>query len=196
MKNNLLSTLLLLFLTIITINAQSIEPRYGFRFGVNYSNILSDNFDILAIGLGISETEAEESRFGAAVGFFAEYGVSDLISIQPELQYSTQGNLNKEFRLNYLQLPVLLKLNITEMFNIHLGPQLGLKAWEWERNEVYNTFDLSALGGLGINVTDNFFADLRYSYGFTNIFEEVKEDSAIQLEGNNAYMQFTIGYRL
>ncbi len=195
MKNNLLFSLLTFFLASGLLQAQGLESRYGFRVGVNYSSIVSDNFDLIAAGLEISQDNIEESRFGATAGFFAEYPLSELISIQPELQYSTQGNLNQELRLNYLQLPVFLKINISEMFNIHLGPQAGLKAWEWERNEDYNTFEFSAIGGLGINITDSFFADLRYSYGFTNIFEEI-EGSPIQLEGNNTYIQFTIGYRL
>lgn len=187
MKNKLLFAILFITTTLFQIHAQSNEAKYGFRAGANYSEILLSE-DI--------PNDTSEPRLGAVVGFFVEYPISDLLTIQPELQYVAQGNQEPEARLNYLQMPVFLKFNLTEMFHIHIGPQVGFKVWEWERSDNYNTFEFSAIGGIGLNITRNFIADLRYSYGFTDVFEN-PEDSLVDFpKGNNTYVQFTLGYKL
>ena len=201
MKNKLLFlfTFFLIVQTVVRGQDEPVaerEPRFGFRIGANYSTIISDDFELIAAGTGTSTSGAEEYRIGATAGFFAEYPLTDLLSIQPEIQYSTQGNLNQELRLNYIQLPVLLKFNLSDVVNFHIGPQGGFKVWEWERNDVYSNFEFSALAGLGINITDNFFTDLRYSYGFTNIFDDAGEFGDQELKGVNSYFQLTLGYRM
>jgi len=187
MKNKLLFAILFITITLSQIQAQRNEPKYGFRFGANYSEILLSE-DI--------PNDTSEPRLGAVVGFFVEYPISYLLKIQPELQYVAQGNQDPEARLNYLQMPIFVKFDLSEIFHIHLGPQVGFKVWEWERNDNYNTFEFSAIGGIGVNIANNFIADLRYSYGFTDVFEN-SEDSLLNIvKGNNMYFQFTLGYKL
>lgn len=187
MKKNLLLFCAICFGFILS-NAQ--ETRYGLRIGANISSISLDSPNDIADGL-------EDGRFGVAVGFFAEYYLSEKVGLQPELQFSTQGNKNEALRVNYLQLPVVFKYNFTETFNIQLGPQAGLKIWEWEDKQDFeadfNTFDFAVVAGLGVNITDNFFADVRYAYGLTDVFEDVP---GIELEGNNGNIQIAVGYRL
>lgn len=164
------------------------ESKYGIRGGVNISSISSDDIP----------EDLEDGRIGVFFGFFAEYAINNKISIQPELHYSAQGNKEEDLRVNYLNLPVFLKYNITDVFNIHIGPQAGLKIWEWEDNQEdvtdFGTFDFSAVAGIGANITDNFFVDIRYAFGLTNVFDE--DGSAIGLDGKNRNIQVGIGYRL
>ncbi len=170
-----------------TITAQ--ESRYGMRIGANLSSINSD--DLI--------DELDDSRIGIAVGFFADYVLKDKFRLQPELQFSAQGNKEEEVQVNYLQLPIVVKYEFSDWFNVHLGPQVGLKIWEWEDNTQaeadFSTFDFSALIGIGGNITDNFFVDLRYAFGITNVFEE-SDGAQIDLDGNNSTIQLSVGYRL
>lgn len=164
------------------------ESKYGIRAGVNISSISSDNIP----------EDLEDSRIGVVVGFLAEYAINNKISIQPELHYSAQGNKEEDLRVNYLNLPIFLKYNVTNIFNVHIGPQAGLKIWEWEDNEAdvvdFGTFDFSGVVGLGANITDNFFIDVRYALGLTNVFDE--DGNGIELDGNNRNIQVSVGYRL
>jgi len=164
------------------------ESRYGVRVGANISAISSDNIP----------EELEDGRIGVVVGFFADFALNSNLRIQPELQYSGQGNKEKDLRVNYIQLPVLLKYNITDIFNIQLGPQAGIKIWEWEDNQNGNTdfgtFDFAGVAGIGVNITDNFFMDLRYALGLSNIFDE--NNLGIDLEGKSRNIQLSVGYRL
>ncbi|WP_299222664.1 porin family protein [uncultured Aquimarina sp.] len=182
-------TLLFVFALLIgtiTINAQ--ESRYGIRIGANLSSISSD--DITG--------DLDKSRIGVVVGFLADFALTEKLRLQPEFQYSGQGNKDKDLRVNYLQVPILLKYNITDLFNVQLGPQAGIKIWEWEDNQAnivdFGTFDFAAVAGIGVNVTDNFFVDLRYAFGLSNVFDE--DGSSIDIDGNSRNIQLSVGYRL
>ncbi|GAA4271705.1 porin family protein [Aquimarina gracilis] len=186
MKKILLRITFFLFFLSICVNAQ--ESSYGVRLGANLSSISSDDIT----------DDLEDSRFGIVVGFLAEFPVSEKINIQPEFQYSAQGNDDESLRVDYLQLPIFLKYNFNDRFNIHIGPQVGLKIWEWEQDGVieadFNTFDFAAVAGLGVNLTENFFADLRYGFGLSNIIDD--ENIPGDFEGNSRNIQLSFGYKL
>ncbi len=178
-------TLFLLF-GIFNFNAQ--ESSYGVRIGANLSSISSDDIP----------ENLEDSRFGFVVGFLAEFPITEKISIQPEFQYSSQGNDDETLRVDYLQLPIFLKYNFKDRFNVHIGPQAGLKIWEWEDNTVletnFNTFDFAAVAGVGVNLTENFFADLRYAFGISNIIDDEGIPGGIDASSRN--IQLSFGYKL
>jgi len=182
-------TLLLIFtvlIGIITINAQ--ESRYLVRIGANLSSISSDNIT----------GDLDQNRIGVVVGFLADFALTEKLRLQPEFQYSGQGNKNRDLRVNYLQIPILLKYNITDLFNVQLGPQAGIKIWEWEDNlnniTDFGTFDFAGVLGIGANVTDNFFVDLRYAFGLSNVFDQ--DGSDIEIDGTSRNIQLSVGYRL
>ncbi|KAA1245477.1 porin family protein [Aquimarina sp. RZ0] len=185
MKKTLFFVVVSLF-TFLGIHAQ--ESRYGIRIGANLSSISSDNIP----------DNLDDSRIGVVVGFLADFRLSGKLRLQPEFQYSGQGNKDKDLRVDYLQVPLMLKYNITNIFNIQLGPQAGIKIWEWEDNQEgitdFNTFDFAGVAGIGVNITDNFFADLRYSIGLSNVFDE--DGSPVGLDGNSRNIQLSVGYRL
>lgn len=183
--NKILPLLFTLFIGTVTINAQ--ESRYGIRIGANLSSISSD--DITG--------DLDQSRIGVVVGFLADYRLTDKLRLQPEFQYSGQGNKDRDLRVNYLQLPVMVKYNITDLFNVQLGPQVGLKIWEWEDNQSsdtdFGTFDFAGVIGVGANITDNFFVDLRYAFGLSNVFDD---GAGVNIDGSNRNIQLSVGYRL
>ena len=94
-------------------------PKIGIKGGVNFSNFFIDD---------VSDNNA---KAGLNLGLFAKLPVSNGVSIQPELLYSSKGAkvsynnplLGGEYRfnLNYLELPVLAVFNLGKNFNIHAG---------------------------------------------------------------------------
>ncbi len=186
MKKKLQFVALFLVFGFLTCKAQ--DASYGMRIGANLSSIDSDNIP----------ENLEDSRFGIVVGFLVEYPITQKWSIQPEFQFSSLGNDDKTLRVDYLQLPVLLKYNFSQLFNIHIGPQVGVKIWEWEDNTGletnFNTFNFAGVIGVGANITDNVFADLRYGFGLSNIIDD--EDIPGGAEGSTRNIQLSIGYKL
>ncbi len=186
MKKTVLFTVALLMFIVLKCKAQ--EITYGVRLGANLSSISSDDIP----------ENLKDSRFGIVAGFLAEVPINQKWSIQPEFQYSSLGNDDESLRVDYLQLPIILKYNFSKLFNVHVGPQVGLKIWEWEDNSEgeinFNTFNLSAVAGIGVSITENFFADLRYGFGVSNIIDD--QDIPKGAKGSNRNIQLSFGYKL
>ncbi len=177
------------FLTISSFSLKAQDAKYGLRIGVNLSSISSSD-------LPDNIENIDDGRFGLVVGFLAEYGLTQKWKIQPEIQYSAQGNKEKSLRTNYLQAPIILKYSLTNAINLQAGPQIGIKIWEWEDklNEFDNsTFDFSGVVGVGAEVFENLFVDFRYALGLTNVFDNPE---GIDIDGKNRNFQISIGYKL
>ncbi|WP_299769280.1 porin family protein [uncultured Dokdonia sp.] len=187
---------------------------YGFKLGANVSQINSFSFDIVNTA-GDTPREAfdilENSNLGFAITFFAEIPISERLAFQPEFMFSSQGNKFEGLRYEYLQLPLALKVNLNKFF-INLGPQAGLKVSAFEQSDDFKSFEFSGFGGLGYQFTDNIFAEVRYTIGFSEVFEddavielpkfisgsnETNVDNVLtNLSGKNSYVTISIGYRL
>lgn len=186
MKKNLFLVTVFLFITSITCYAQGYSS--GFRIGANISSITSDDIP----------DNLKDHRIGLMVGFFTEFYIDDYWSFQPELQYSSLGNKEEALQIDYIQIPLFIKRNLSQTFNVQIGPQIGLKIWEWEDNvgveRNFNTFNFTAVAGLGMNISANFFADVRYGFGFSDILDE--SQSAPNARGSTRNIQLSVGYRL
>jgi long-subunit fatty acid transport protein len=117
---------------LCSVFAFSQEVKFGAKVGLNSSNLKGD------YPAAINE---HNSKIGFHIGAFAEFEIADKFSLQPELLYSTQGNTygyktyygggtyyegaEYDLKLNYLNLPVILKYKILEKLSIDFGPQIG-----------------------------------------------------------------------
>jgi len=176
MKNFLLTSLLVCFTTI----AMSQEVRYGVRGSLNVSNLDFEpgpNFD-------------NQHRNGFAFAGFVDYGFSENVSLRTELQWSAEGGKEEAIRADYLQLPIMLRLNVSERLSLGAGPQVNLKTWK--NNDGFATFTFSGVAGIEYMITDEFFVDARFSYGFSNILDE----DLTNLEAKNHVMQFGFGIKI
>ncbi|MBC8754718.1 PorT family protein [Kordia sp. YSTF-M3] len=160
------------------------ETRYGFKVGINISNYSGTNLDDIADGLN-------DARIGTVVGFFADIHLVNKLRFQPEFLYSAQGSKEKELRADYLQIPLMLKLELTNALNIQVGPQVGVKVHEFEDN--FKNFDFAVNGGFGLEILENVSIEARYSLGLADMFDE---ERAPNIEGKNAVIQVGVTYRL
>jgi hypothetical protein len=115
----------LFVLTLLFFNASAQNVALGLEGGISIPNLTAGGAGSTPLSTGYS------SRFGPDFGIDAEYKVSNLFSIQPELEYSSQGgkkdglqalpdpnpqgppylyaNYNSTAKFNYLMVPVLAK---------------------------------------------------------------------------------------
>ncbi|KAF2518519.1 porin family protein [Flavobacterium salilacus subsp. salilacus] len=152
------------------VNAQAFGLKAGLNFA-NFSGNDADDFNVL-------------TSFHA--GLVAEMHLMDALSVQPEFLYSVQGAKTKEenYKLNYLNLPVMLKLYFTDSFNIHAGPQVGLLISESDNFDTFesNTYDLGFAGGVEFFFADNFSAQARYNVGTSKVSDNAElKNSVLQL---------------
>lgn len=164
--------------------AQAQLVKFGIKAGVNYANQNGSNITVNSKNY---DTDAITSYHA---GLVAEVKLTDGFSIQPELLYSTQGatykNAFEEFKneLGYLSLPVLAKIHLNKTVSIDLGPQASFLLSERNNFDVNNaeTFEFAAVGGLGFNITKNFFLQGRYVLGLTEASKDAQvKNSALQV---------------
>lgn len=161
----------------------------GFKAGLNFANIGGD-------ATGIS------SRTAFHVGFFSQFALSDDANLQTELVYSSQGaktdNGDNPIRYNYINVPIILELFVSEGLHFDFGPQIGfLVGAEVQANNItvdvkdqLNTLDLAAAVGLGYDFGGADFG-IRYNIGLTNTAKDSGNESF-----SNQVFQLSLGVNL
>lgn len=145
------------------------HAQFGARTGLNSSNFSDTNF-------------SNKQGFHLGAYYKIHLGVID---IEPGLQYSKKGyegtedasGIEVNERLNYIDVPVLVRFNVLEVVNIFGGPQASVLA---SRNyelgnitssstDVIRGYDIGAVVGVGINLPLGFNVQASYDLGLTNL---------------------------
>jgi len=173
-------------MTFTPVSAQEITnfARFGIKGGINFSN------------LSTKEADKDKMLTGFNIGVFAKVPIAHAFAIQPELYYTAKGaqvtynntfvNGTAKFNLNYIEMPLLLVMNVTDNFNIHFGPYVAYMIngkvtnesnatlFNFENNittEDYNRFEAGIAGGAGFDF-GAFSLGARYTYGLTKVGKE------------------------
>ncbi|TDE27717.1 MULTISPECIES: porin family protein [Flavobacterium] len=186
MKKTILVTVLLLAISS-TMQAQLV--KFGIKAGLNYANQTGSE-----ITINSTNYNKKDAITSYHAGLVAEIKLTDGFSVQPELLYSTQGasyeNAGEEFKneLGYLSIPVLAKFHLNKTVSLDLGPQASFLLSERNDFDVKNaeTFEFGVAGGLGFNITKNFFLQGRYVLGLTEASKEA--------EVKNSVLQISAGF--
>lgn len=159
-------------------------PRLGIKGGLNFSSLYTkDSYD-------------SKMLTGFNIGFFSKVPITQHVAIQPELYFTTKGSevtYNNtfvdgiaRFKLNYIELPLLLAVNLTDNFNIHAGPyvaymlsgkvtnQSNVNAFDFEGNvnsDDFNRVDAGLAVGAGVDFGSLGFG-VRYNYGLSTVGKE------------------------
>ncbi|WOD43063.1 porin family protein [Hwangdonia lutea] len=151
---------------------------YGVRGGLNTSNLSFDT----------APNMANKHRNSIFVGFFANIGLSNTISLMPEIQFSAEGANDEKLHLDYIQAPIFFRFRLSEKIHIGAGPQVSLKVHKVD--DGIKNFAYSGVGGIEFKLSHMLFADLRYTYGFSNVF-----DDHLNVEAKNSNIQIGVGYK-
>ena len=198
----------LLSLNLGVVMAQSYDsgnPEFGIKGGINASNLYS------------TDADDENMLVGFNAGLYARLPITDNIAFQPELLYTTKGSkveYNNAFasgdvklKLDYIELPLLFKFNLTENFNIQAGGYAsylvnskvkGEGAVNFERDVTDNLqkFDAGLAAGVGVDFNP-VSVGLRYNYGLTDIGKE--SNTAIPngfQDAKNSSFSLYVAYKL
>jgi hypothetical protein len=180
MKKLFLSLILLVGVFTLT-RAQGVD--FGLKVGLNMATLNGDVEDM-------------DMKSALHAGAFLNLKLNKKFAISPEILFSQQGAKTDEGRLSldYVNIPVLVKINPVKVLNIHFGPQLGFLLSAKEDNddvkELFNSSDLSFAGGLGLDLPLGVIAGARYNVSLGNIMN----DEGFKL--THQYFQFYVGYRL
>lgn len=195
MKKHFLSVVVALFI-ITSVNAQNLQ------FGI------SGGIDAARFALSGATGGPLKYKTDLAGGLSLEYGLSSLVGLQLEANYSRQGTgLIAEdggsagsFQTDYITVPVLLKLYGSPRLSFFAGPQLGIllsaeqKSIGQEDNDIKDQFKSTtfyAVFGSEYKFANGVFVNARYNVGLDNIAEE---DGIGGGEIKHRYFSLRIGY--
>lgn len=187
-------TIIIIALTVGVSMAQNV--RFGAKAGVNSTNFYGDDVDDYG------------SVRGFVIGGFVRFALSDKFDLQPELLYSQQGaeismisdgiNVDMEYKLDYINIPIVLKRNFNSGLNVHAGPQLGILTsakvdWKAQGSsgdedikDELEDIDFSLCLGVGYEFTSGLGFDLRFNIGLTDIDDD--------MDGKHTVGQLTVSY--
>ena len=184
MQSNFLCALAL-FMTasfgMLQAQEEKVTTEFGVKGGFNMSNLYQ------------SEADDNNVIYGFNAGVYATLPISDFIAIQPEILYTTKGaeldynnafvDGNAKFKLNYIEVPLLVRVNITKNFNVHAGGYASylvsskvtgdgdINFDEAIDTDDLNKFDAGLSAGVGVDFNP-ISVGLRYNYGLTTVGKE------------------------
>lgn len=170
--------LLLLACLVFSFFGNAQDVKYGVRGGYNISNL----------DFNTTPPSTNKHRNSIFIGFFGDVRLSKTLSLVPELQFSAEGAKVEVWHLDYIQAPILFKFRLSEKLRFGLGPQVGLKINKVD--DAAKNMAYSGVAGFEYKINHMLFADLRYTYGITNVF-----DDYLPYEAKNTNIQIGVGYK-
>lgn len=162
------------FLVLCILISQG-QIGFGIKAGYNNSTLYLS---------GANFTSNQKSKSGFNAGVFASIPIFNSFELQPEISYSEQGSQSKDSsakdNYNYLNIPVLLKYFHKTGIFLNTGPQIGFLLSSKYKSEntsqdlksISKSVDFSWAIGAGYLIKKiNLTLEVRYNYGFTNVFD-------------------------
>ena len=193
-----------ILLSVVTMFAVvSIANAQGFHVGAK-------------LGANMTKIDGESFKSGYELSYhlggFVEMDFSKNIGIQPELLFSqtkttvsTEFNdiyenvdnalLKKDVKLNYLSIPVLLRINAGKLLTFHVGPQFSILMNADENllengKDAFKKGDFAAVAGAQVNVGSlRVFG--RYNIGLSDINDIDNKD-----KWKNQQIQLGVGFKI
>lgn len=186
---------LILSLAILSGLTATAQSGFGIRGGANFFDFGGDD---------ISENEYT-NRTGFHAGIYTSILGGGPVSVEPGIYYSVKGTQNDDIAnsravLDYVDVPLLVRLKLGEGFNFFAGPQVsflvnskfegdfGGSTVSLDTDSVKDT-DAALVFGLGYNLPKGLNIQGSYDYGFTPIFK--KSDADVYNRGFKVSLGYT-----
>lgn len=189
---------------VATAEAQKGSITFGAKAGANFYSI--GGSDAEDAGL----KESRKTKIGLGIGGVVNIPVSSMISVQPEILYSQEGNMQKEgdykvsINLGYINVPVMLQYNNPSGFYAETGPQIGFlmsaksKFDDGTDEETTDIKDeLKSIGfswalGLGFKMKSGLGFGARYNMGLSSL-DDSSDAMKINSSGFHAGLFYMFG---
>jgi len=161
----------IMFIILLLAGTAGFAQHYelGVKAGANISNFTgaSNAADVKA-----------KTLVGFHGGGFVSLFVGDIFAIQPEVLFSTQGAKientvgSTDYKLDYINIPVMLKVRAPGGFFVEAGPQIGFKVHETHygtSEDFAKSTDFSIAGGLGYHSSIGLGIGARYTAGISKL---------------------------
>ncbi len=164
--------------------------QFGAKAGVNISNFTGGNF----------EDVEKNSLIGFHGGVFFRFQFLGF-GLQPEAMISTQGaridsvNGSYDWKLTYINIPVMAQYRFPSGFYIEAGPQVGFMIDDQVENETIENFinelDLGLAAGFGFRGKKGLGIGGRYTAGISKL-GDFETASGIDPDFRNGVIQVSL----
>lgn len=191
MKKSFVLIVSTLFLSMLFNQMQAQDRSLGIKGGAAGYQLTSEVGDISA---------TSDRKIGFEAGIFGEFPINRLLSIQPEAVFVQKGGEetsqslgNSSVTLNYVDVPLLLKINAPVAGSLQPyifgGPYAGYlieatsdaDGENEDVTELLNEIHYGLKVGLGINI-GSILLDARYDMGLANLYKENEELEGVDSE--------------
>ena len=167
------------FLFVISMSNNATAQGLGIRAGANFATVT---------GGDIPEVGAITSYYAGV--YYQMSLVKDLLYLQPEIQYSSQGFSSKQsgeavdYSMDYINIPILAKIYVIKIFSFEAGPQFGFNisdSFETTNSKGFTVeaFDPALALGFNINLPRGLSLDARYIHSFTETVTNTSEKNQV-----------------
>lgn len=181
----------------------------GIKGGVNFANIIKTN----------DKNFSTEFKSGLNAGLFFEVPIVSALSFAPELMFSQKGYKTSgnsvlggpnEYTVttNFIEIPILAKINPTSNFSIYAGPQVSFLTSTKEKftqgsttyqntiraeNKNLKKSLVGGVLGVGVGLTSQLSLQARYAIDLQKNYENGNSETPIY---KNQVIQAGLAYRL
>ena len=164
--------------------------QLGIKGGLNVSNFLGGDF----------ESVKKKALVGVNAGAYLKFRFANF-GLQPEVTISTQGAKidslpgKFEWKITYINVPVMLQYYINRSFYLELGPQIGFVTNQDFANSTIedfaNNLDFSIAGGFGVRSKTGLGIGARYNAGISKV-GDFSPANGIDPDFKNGVLQVSI----
>lgn len=205
MKIKMLSIIILTCFFAFQNQSKAQDVNYGIKGGLTFSNLYIDK----------DELDDENARLGLNAGFFSQFLIADAFGIQPEFLFSAKGteatyegmiDQTVDFKMNYIDIPVLAVIKPIEILEIHAGPYFGfllnsnvdysgtIEGTDEIDRDHLNTVDFGLSGGAALNF-GSLQTGVRYNLGLQKIADSDAADFLLG-DSKHSYGQIYLALKL
>jgi hypothetical protein len=208
-----ITALAMLITCTVAIKLRAQETRTGIKAGLNLAYLRVDG--------------ANENNLlpGFHLGLWSDFEVNSTLSFQPEILYNVKGTRSvfdeeilgfsivdgtTKLGMHYIDIPLYLKLNLSEEFNIHIGPYIGFlmfaraetdteilefinvdESRDINRDE-FNKLDAGISGGIGFSMDPLIFG-INYNLGLRQVAKDGQPMHLLLGDAAHTNMQLYVG---
>ena len=183
-----------LLLLVVASGAYAQGIRVGAKAGLNFAGQITR-----ADGYSRSSSSILTSYH---VGGYVTCKFSEVVGLQPELLFSVQGSKNGDMKLklSYINVPVLVRFNVSKVLSFHAGPQVGILVSA--KHEIsgsdpidlkddYKNLDLAAAVGTTVDLPFGLNFTGRFIKGLSNT---ISEPGTTNYQERNFTFQLSVGF--
>ena len=178
-------------LAFIGITHAQVTFKPGMRAGANFSHFSKGN-DEYVNDVNNTNRRSFSSKSDFYIGFYGALHLTKYYTLQPEIDYSRQGDFFKandqpEIKLDvsYLSVNIINKFTFSDKFNAQIGTTIDFIVDNSVNFDPDSEVDLAFVLGAGYNFTSNLGIEARVKKGIIPVLD--------YSDGNHTNVVFSVG---